>query len=53
MHIRTPTIHSGPLSSAANRPVWLKLEALQPTGSFKLREGVKVQALEPAVVPAK
>jgi len=37
MHIRTPTIHSEVLSNAANRAVWLKLEALQPTGSFKLR----------------
>lgn len=37
MHIRTPTIRSEILSNAAKRDIWLKLEALQPCGSFKLR----------------
>ncbi|WP_248919537.1 pyridoxal-phosphate dependent enzyme [Pseudomonas entomophila] len=37
LHIATPLIESRPLSLAAGRPVWLKLEALQPCGSFKLR----------------
>ncbi|WP_460415783.1 pyridoxal-phosphate dependent enzyme [Pseudomonas sp. microsymbiont 2] len=37
LHIRTPLIESRPLSLSAGRPVWLKLEALQPCGSFKLR----------------
>ncbi|WP_236248615.1 pyridoxal-phosphate dependent enzyme [Pseudomonas mosselii] len=37
LHIPTPLIESRPLSLSANRPVWLKLEALQPCGSFKLR----------------
>lgn len=32
-----PLIESRPLSLAAGRNVWLKLEALQPCGSFKLR----------------
>lgn len=37
LHIATPLIESRPLSLAAGRAVWLKLEALQPPGSFKLR----------------
>jgi len=37
LHIHTPLIESRPLSLSAGRPVWLKLEALQPCGSFKLR----------------
>lgn len=37
LHIQTPLVESRPLSRSAGRPVWLKLEALQPCGSFKLR----------------
>ncbi|WP_449433630.1 pyridoxal-phosphate dependent enzyme [Pseudomonas putida] len=37
LHIQTPLIESRPLSLAAGRSIWLKLEALQPCGSFKLR----------------
>ena len=37
LHIHTPLIESRPLSLAAGRTVWLKLDALQPCGSFKLR----------------
>ncbi|MCO7567839.1 pyridoxal-phosphate dependent enzyme [Pseudomonas sp. S 311-6] len=37
LHIQTPLIESRPLSLATQRSVWLKLEALQPCGSFKLR----------------
>jgi L-serine/L-threonine ammonia-lyase len=37
LHIHTPLIESAPLSRAAGRSVWLKLEALQPPGSFKIR----------------
>ena len=37
LHIHTPLIESASLSRAAGRPVWLKLEALQPPGSFKIR----------------
>ncbi len=37
LHIDTPLIESGPLSQAAGCHVWLKLDALQPTGSFKIR----------------
>lgn len=37
LHIQTPLIESRPLSLAAGRTLWLKLEALQPSGSFKLR----------------
>jgi L-serine/L-threonine ammonia-lyase len=37
LHIQTPLLESRPLSLAAGRSIWLKLEALQPPGSFKLR----------------
>ncbi|MEJ5861969.1 pyridoxal-phosphate dependent enzyme [Pseudomonas farsensis] len=37
LHIQTPLIESRPLSLTAGSAVWLKLEALQPCGSFKLR----------------
>lgn len=37
LHVETPLIESRPLSVVAGRPVWLKLEALQPPGSFKIR----------------
>jgi L-serine/L-threonine ammonia-lyase len=37
LHLDTPLLESRPLSLAAGRPVWLKLDALQPPGSFKLR----------------
>lgn len=37
LHIETPLLESLPLSRRVGRPVWLKLEALQPSGSFKLR----------------
>ena len=37
LYIETPTLLSEPLSLMADKPVWLKLEALQPSGSFKLR----------------
>lgn len=36
LHITTPLLHSGALSTP-DQQVWLKLEALQPPGSFKLR----------------
>ncbi|MEJ7138428.1 pyridoxal-phosphate dependent enzyme [Amphibiibacter pelophylacis] len=36
LHIETPLIES-PLLGAPGRRVWLKMEALQPPGSFKLR----------------
>ena len=34
---RTPLEYSQPLSDAAGVPVWLKLESMQLTGSFKIR----------------
>lgn len=37
LHTETPLIQSRPLSLSASRSVWLKLEALQPPGSFKIR----------------
>jgi L-serine/L-threonine ammonia-lyase len=37
LHIETPSIESLALSAAAGRTVVLKLEALQPSGSFKMR----------------
>src|SRR5262245_32642172 len=37
MHIETPLLESRALSLHAHRSVWLKVEALQPSGSFKTR----------------
>ena len=37
LHIETPLIESIPLSRKVRGRVWLKMEALQPTGSFKIR----------------
>jgi L-serine/L-threonine ammonia-lyase len=37
LHLETPLVESRPLTVAAGLPVWLKVEALQPSGSFKLR----------------
>ncbi|KAI9144249.1 l-serine dehydratase/L-threonine deaminase-like protein [Paraphysoderma sedebokerense] len=37
LHIVTPLLHSSQLSSQLGCSVWLKLECLQPSGSFKIR----------------
>lgn len=37
LHFNTPLVESLPLSLSAGRAVWLKLDALQPPGSFKIR----------------
>lgn len=37
LHIETPLVASRPLSLASGLDIWLKLDALQPSGSFKLR----------------
>ncbi len=37
LHIETPLFESRPLSAQSGRSVWLKLDALQPPGSFKIR----------------
>jgi len=37
LHIETPLFESRALSIGAGRTVWLKLEAMQPPGSFKIR----------------
>ncbi|MEK8046242.1 pyridoxal-phosphate dependent enzyme [Ideonella margarita] len=37
LHIETPVVRSQALSRLSGKEVWLKLEALQPPGSFKLR----------------
>lgn len=37
LHIDTPLIESRPLGFVTDRSCWLKLEAIQPSGSFKLR----------------
>ena len=37
LHIETPLLESTRLSHLSNRRVWLKMEALQPPGSFKIR----------------
>lgn len=37
LHINTPLLKSEPLSRISNKEISLKLEALQPPGSFKIR----------------
>ncbi|MEO7105829.1 MAG: pyridoxal-phosphate dependent enzyme [Rhodoferax sp.] len=37
LHIETPLISSRQLSQLSDRSVWLKMDALQPSGSFKIR----------------
>lgn len=37
LHIETPLLESTPLSNLTDSKIWLKMEALQPSGSFKLR----------------
>ena len=37
LHIETPTLRSPVLGRASGQEVWLKLDALQPAGSFKIR----------------
>ncbi|MCC7052835.1 MAG: pyridoxal-phosphate dependent enzyme [Gemmatimonadaceae bacterium] len=37
LHLDTPLIASHPLSRSAGRSIWLKLDGLQPPGSFKIR----------------
>lgn len=37
LHINTPLLHSGALSKASGASITLKMDALQPTGSFKIR----------------
>jgi L-serine/L-threonine ammonia-lyase len=37
LHIETPLIESGALAGKDGQRVWLKMEALQPPGSFKIR----------------
>jgi L-serine/L-threonine ammonia-lyase len=37
LHINTPLIESRPLSLLSERSIWLKLDALQAPGSFKIR----------------
>ena len=46
---RTPTVYSYTFSESAGAQVWLKLENLQRTGSFKLRGALwKTLSLSPA-----
>jgi L-serine/L-threonine ammonia-lyase len=37
LHINTPLLHSRALSLHSGKDVWLKMDALQPSGSFKIR----------------
>src|ERR1700754_1115046 len=37
LHLDTPLLQSAANYSASGKPLWLKLDALQPSGSFKLR----------------
>src|ERR1700677_2884154 len=37
LHIETPLLRSPQLSSLHGKNIWLKMEAMQPPGSFKIR----------------
>ena len=37
LHVETPLVDSAPMARALGARVWLKLESLQPSGSFKIR----------------
>jgi threonine dehydratase len=37
LHITTPVLAHRPLSAQLHKSVWLKMDNLQPSGSFKLR----------------
>jgi L-serine/L-threonine ammonia-lyase len=37
LHIETPLFESRPLTTGSGQTVWLKLEPMQPPGSFKIR----------------
>ncbi|HEV7318961.1 MAG TPA: pyridoxal-phosphate dependent enzyme [Ensifer sp.] len=37
LHLETPLLQSTPLGLASGRSIWLKMDALQPPGSFKIR----------------
>lgn len=37
LHLETPLIYSHALSDPLGKQVWLKMDALQPSGSFKIR----------------
>ncbi len=37
LHIQTPLVLSNALSKLTQKNIWLKLDALQPSGSFKNR----------------
>ncbi|MFK0164532.1 pyridoxal-phosphate dependent enzyme [Rhizobium sp. NPDC090279] len=37
LHLETPLLESKPLSQVSGRSIWLKMDALQPPGSFKIR----------------
>ncbi len=52
LHIAAPLLESRPLSILSGRTVWLKMEALQPTGSFKIR-GIGLACEEQARQGAK
>src|SRR6185312_8951864 len=45
--VRTPTIRSDSLSARFMHDVWLKLETLQPIGTFKIRGAANALAQRP------
>jgi L-serine/L-threonine ammonia-lyase len=49
LHIQTPVIRDAQVEAALGKIVWLKMECLQPTGSFKIRGiGLLCQELKSA-----
>ncbi len=49
LHIQTPIIRDAEAEAALGKTVWLKMECLQPIGSFKIRGiGLLCQELKSA-----
>ena len=49
LHIQTPIFRDAEVDAALGKSVWLKMECLQPTGSFKIRGiGLLCQELKAA-----
>jgi L-serine/L-threonine ammonia-lyase len=47
LHIETPLFESRALTIGTDRTVWLKLEAMQPPGSFKIRGIGQINIFKP------
>ncbi len=50
LHIDTPFLESLPISKKTGRQIFLKMEALQPTGSFKIRGIISLNSNDRSMV---